>query len=129
MKKYQIRSWGSRLYGLLLFLLLYSCNQPARNNTANQTKKIPDPAGAPVTLVSQGNQDKPVRLKIPHYPLRNEKDLDILLNQIGNAKVVLLGEASHGTSEYYTWRAAISKRLIQEKGFDFIAVVGEWADS
>ena len=43
--------------------------------------------------------------------------------------MVLLGEASHGTAEYYTWRAAISKRLIQEKGFDFVAVEGEWADS
>ena len=51
------------------------------------------------------------------------------MEQIGDAKIVLLGEASHGTSEYYTWRTAISKRLIQEKGFDFIAVEGEWADS
>lgn len=73
--------------------------------------------------------DKAIRLKIPNYPLRNEQDLDILLKEIGEARVVLLGEASHGTAEYYTWRAAISKRLIQEKGFDFIAVEGEWADS
>ncbi|TGE29940.1 erythromycin esterase family protein [Hymenobacter metallicola] len=49
--------------------------------------------------------------------------------QIGEARVVLLGEASHGTREYYLWRAALSKRLIQEKGFSFIAVEGEWADS
>ncbi|WP_229971281.1 erythromycin esterase family protein [Pontibacter harenae] len=73
--------------------------------------------------------DKAVTLTIPNYPLQNEHDLDILLQEIGDAKVVLLGEASHGTSEYYTWRAAITKRLIQEKGFDFIAVEGEWADS
>jgi erythromycin esterase-like protein len=39
---------------------------------------------------------------------------------------VLLGEASHGTHEFYTWRAELSKRLIQEKGFDFIAVEGDW---
>lgn len=70
-----------------------------------------------------------VQLKIPNYPLQDEQDLDILLNEIGDARIVLLGEASHGTSEYYTWRAAISKRLIQEKDFDFIAVEGEWADS
>jgi erythromycin esterase len=50
-------------------------------------------------------------------------------NRIGNARIVLLGEASHGTSEYYQWRSAISKRLIREKGFDMIAVEGEWADS
>jgi erythromycin esterase-like protein len=41
----------------------------------------------------------------------------------------MLGEATHGTAEIYTRRAAISRRLIQEKGFDFIAVEGEWADS
>ncbi|MBD0295340.1 MAG: erythromycin esterase family protein [Flavisolibacter sp.] len=70
-----------------------------------------------------------VRLRIPNYPLKTEKDLDILMAQIGNARVVLLGEASHGTHEYYMWRAALSKRLIQEKGFNFIAVEGEWADS
>jgi len=72
---------------------------------------------------------KSATVSIPFHPLRSEKDLDILMEQIGDAKVVLLGEASHGTSEYYTWRTAISKRLIQEKGFDFIAVEGEWADS
>jgi erythromycin esterase-like protein len=41
---------------------------------------------------------------------------------------VLLGEASHGTNEYYTWRTAISRRLIEEKGFTFIAVEGDWPD-
>jgi erythromycin esterase-like protein len=76
-----------------------------------------------------GKPEKAVTLTIPNHPLRNEQDLDILLREIGDARVVLLGEASHGTSEYYTWRAAISKRLIQEKGFDFISIEGEWADS
>ncbi len=38
------------------------------------------------------------------------------------------GEASHGTSEYYTWRTRISQRLIREKGFSFIAVEGDWPD-
>lgn len=60
--------------------------------------------------------------------LESEKDLDPLLESIGDAKYVLLGEASHGTHEYYTWRARISRRLIQEKGFSFIAVEGDWPD-
>jgi erythromycin esterase len=51
-----------------------------------------------------------------------------LLNEIGNARIVLLGEASHGTAEYYNWRAAISKRLISEKGFNLIAVEGDYID-
>ncbi|GEO07656.1 erythromycin esterase family protein [Segetibacter aerophilus] len=63
------------------------------------------------------------------HPLNSSQDLDVLLQQIGNARIVLLGEASHGTAEFYNWRAALSKRLMQEKGFDAIGVEGEWADS
>ena len=62
------------------------------------------------------------------YPLRETKDLDPLLERIGDAYCVLLGEASHGTSEYYSWRARISERLLREKGFSFIAVEGDWPD-
>ena len=54
--------------------------------------------------------------------------MDPLLERIGDAHCVLLGEASHGTSEYYTWRASISQRLIRDKGFSFIAVEGDWPD-
>lgn len=61
-------------------------------------------------------------------PLNNSSDLDPLLKLIGDSKYVLLGEASHGTHEYYTWRAKISQRLIKEKGFSFIAVEGDWPD-
>lgn len=60
--------------------------------------------------------------------LNNTKDLDMLMDAIGDAKYVLLGEASHGTHEYYTWRSVISRRLILEKGFSFIAVEGDWPD-
>lgn len=54
--------------------------------------------------------------------------LDQLMGAIGDARIVLLGEASHGTHEYYTTRAKISRRLIEEKGFNFIAVEGDWPD-
>jgi erythromycin esterase-like protein len=61
-------------------------------------------------------------------PLETARDLDPLLDLIADARFVLLGEASHGTSEFYTWRTEISKRLIQERGFSFIAVEGDWPD-
>jgi erythromycin esterase-like protein len=61
-------------------------------------------------------------------PLESASDLDPLMDAIGDARYVLLGEASHGTSEFYTWRTAISKRLIEERGFSFIAVEGDWPD-
>ncbi|MCM3094297.1 MULTISPECIES: erythromycin esterase family protein [unclassified Cytobacillus] len=49
-----------------------------------------------------------------------------IIEAAGNAKFVLLGESSHGTSEFYTIRAEISKRLIENKGFNCIAVEGDW---
>jgi erythromycin esterase len=61
-------------------------------------------------------------------PLRSAGDLDPLLDQIGDGRLVLLGEASHGTHEYYTWRAALSRRLVEENGFSFLAVEGDWPD-
>ena len=61
-------------------------------------------------------------------PLATDADLDPLIERIGDARYVLLGEASHGTHEYYTWRTRISRRLILEKGFSFIAVEGDWPD-
>ena len=60
--------------------------------------------------------------------LNSITDLDALIEIIGESKYVLLGEASHGTHEYYTWRTQISKRLIEKKGFSFIAVEGDWPD-
>jgi erythromycin esterase len=62
------------------------------------------------------------------HPLAGVADLDPLIDLVGDARFVLLGEASHGTSEFYTWRTEISRRLIQEKGFSFIAVEGDWPD-
>jgi erythromycin esterase len=62
------------------------------------------------------------------YPLNESNDLYPLLKRIGNARIVMLGEASHGTHEFYSWRTEITKRLIRQKGFNFIAVEGDWPD-
>ncbi len=61
-------------------------------------------------------------------PLKSITDLDPLMERIGDARTVLLGEASHGTSDYYVWRSRITRRLIQEKGFSFVGVEGDWPD-
>ena len=52
-----------------------------------------------------------------------------LLNRIGDARVVLLGEASHGTSEFYLTRQEITKALIEKKGFNFVAAEADWSDA
>ena len=54
---------------------------------------------------------------------------DPLLGFIGDARFVLLGEASHGTHEFYRTRAEITKRLIEEKGFAAVAVEADWPDA
>src|SRR3954471_1844334 len=62
-------------------------------------------------------------------PLRTEADLDPLLERIGNARIVAIGEASHGTHEYYAWRAALTRRLIEERDVGLVAVEGDWPDT
>ena len=52
-----------------------------------------------------------------------------MFERYGDARVVLLGEASHGTSEFYRARAAISKRLIERHGFNIVAVEADWPDA
>jgi len=58
-----------------------------------------------------------------------EASLDSLLKRIGKARVVLIGEASHGTSEFYRMRALITKRLIEEKNFNIVAAEADWPDA
>src|SRR5439155_4563218 len=60
----------------------------------------------------------------------NEGDTyDALIKAIGSARIVLLGEASHGTHEFYRERAFITERLIADVGFSAIAVEADWPDA
>lgn len=56
-------------------------------------------------------------------------DLRPLLERIGSARVVLLGEATHGTSEFYRMRERITRDLIIENGFRFVAIEADWPDA
>ena len=55
--------------------------------------------------------------------------VDALLDRIGDARLVLLGEATHGTSEFYRMRARITRELILRRGFQFVAVEADWPDA
>lgn len=57
------------------------------------------------------------------------RDFDDLIDLIGDASIVMIGEASHGTHEFYAQRARLTRRLIEEKGFDFVAIEGDWPDA
>ncbi len=65
------------------------------------------------------------------HPLQDPTtdSLDPLLDAIGDARVVLIGEASHGTAEFYRFRARITRELITRKGFDMVAVEADWPDA
>lgn len=68
-----------------------------------------------------------VALRAEAQPLTGAPgDYDALLDRIGDARVVLLGEASHGTHEFYAERARITRRLVEERGFTAIAIEGDW---
>ena len=56
-------------------------------------------------------------------------DLGALLERIGDCRVVLLGEATHGTSEFYRFRARITQELLRQKGFNVVAVEADWPDA
>jgi erythromycin esterase-like protein len=63
-------------------------------------------------------------------PLRGSaKDYDSLIRRVGDKRVVLIGEASHGTHEFYRERAEITRRLIVEKGFRAVAAEADWPDA
>lgn len=79
----------------------------------------PDPVPTPELLAE---------VRALSRPLRTDADLDPLVARLSRARVALLGEASHGTHEYYTWRTRITRRLVEEHGFSFIAVEGDWPD-
>jgi putative phosphoribosyl transferase len=62
-------------------------------------------------------------------PPIDDPDFAAAFDRYGDRRVVLLGEASHGTSEFYRARAAITRRLIEHHGFDMVAVEADWPDA
>lgn len=64
-----------------------------------------------------------------HHLTGAATDYDVLLERIGDARIVLIGEASHGTHEFYRQRALITRRLIAERGFTGVAVEADWPDA
>jgi protein-L-isoaspartate(D-aspartate) O-methyltransferase len=64
-----------------------------------------------------------------HFANIKDANLDNLLQRIGDSRIVLLGEASHGTAEFYDMRARITQELIEKKGFTVIAVEADWPDA
>jgi erythromycin esterase-like protein/predicted phosphoribosyltransferase len=93
----------------------------SRRNTPDNSK-VADIPTADSALVKA--------LRETAYPLAGSaRDYDPLIDRIGEARFALLGEASHGTHEFYCERAEITKRLIVEKNFAAVAVEADWPDA
>jgi len=60
--------------------------------------------------------------------LTNAESLTPIIDRIGERRIVMCGEASHGTHEYYIWRQELARRLIKERGFNMVVVEGDWPD-
>jgi erythromycin esterase-like protein len=81
-------------------------------------------------LLERARRPPPVRGPETVRPLRGElSDYDALIERATDARFVLVGEASHGTHEFYRERAEITKRLIAEAGFTAVAVEADWPDA
>lgn len=78
----------------------------------------PDPAGLPAIAEVQAMA----------APLLTDADLETVAEQANRARFICIGEASHGTHEFYTWRAALTKRLIARGDIRWIGVEGDWPD-
>lgn len=62
-------------------------------------------------------------------PIHDDDELDQLLDLIGSARIVLLGEATHGTHEFYDLRARLTQKLFEDRGFSAMAIEGDWPDA
>lgn len=100
------------LLGLALIFFLSACGENSDHNSGENK-----------------NED----LSIPEWLQERVKtyegpeDMEPLMAAMEGRELILLGEASHGTHEYYHHRGEICRRLIEEQGLDFIAVEGDWA--
>src|SRR3569833_213848 len=70
-----------------------------------------------------------IRAAAEPLPSLGDPAFGALFDRFAGARVVLLGEASHGTSEFYRARAAITRRLIERHGFSIVAVEADWPDA
>ncbi|SDP11920.1 protein-L-isoaspartate(D-aspartate) O-methyltransferase [Filomicrobium insigne] len=92
----------------------------AQSSPRQRTRRSADPDDSAISTVREFSEP---------FDSMEDADLDALIARIGDARVVLLGEATHGTSEFYRMRERLSQELILKKGFRFIAIEGDWPDA
>ena len=108
---------------LFVSLICGGCSLQGKNYLLDSSETVE------ATSSEQDVQATALVKKFAHPISGNSRDYDPLLKMIGDARFVLLGEATHGTHEFYRERAAITRRLIEEKGFDAVVLEADWTDA
>jgi erythromycin esterase-like protein len=88
-----------------------------------------DASTKPRTLVKLAYIPKLIRDTAKYLPSITDSSFGATFDTFGKSHIVLIGDASHGTAEFYRARAAITKHLIQEHDFDMVAVEADWPDA
>ncbi len=86
-------------------------------------------AQVPTGTKTEPNLSELIYQSSEHFSNIDDVNLDNLMERIGDSRIVLLGEASHGSAEFYEMRARITKELIEKKGFTVIAAEADWPDA
>jgi len=114
------------------FVPLVSSDGTSNGNGVGSHNDKVESSSALLKKVSSGSEySLPVLLKEAIEPFTSIEDLDLepLLERVGNARVVLLGESTHGTSEFYKMRSRITRELVVRKEFNTIAIEADWPDA
>ena len=108
------------LFWFLLLVPLVSTAEMGDKKTGQTSQQATQTSGTLPELIYHSSE---------HFSDIDSANLDGLLERIGNSRLVLLGEASHGTAEFYDMRARITRELIEKKGFTIIAAEADWPDA
>src|SRR6516165_7063799 len=97
--------------------------------TPTGRERMPHPRQRPLPRAARETLAAKISVACEPFSTPDSAELDPLLERIGDARIVLLGEATHGTSEFYRMRDRISRELITKKGFRFVAIESDWPDA
>ena len=96
----------------------------SKGDDRTRTRRAPRPVSSDEEILVQNLADA-----AESFASIDVADLNPLMERIGSARIVLLGEATHGTSEFYRMRERITRDLVVKKGFRFVAIEADWPDA
>ena len=96
----------------------------SKGNDRTRTRRAPRPVSSDEEILVQNLADA-----AESFASIDAADLNPLMERIGSARIVLLGEATHGTSEFYRMRERITRDLVVKQGFRFVAIEADWPDA